>query len=511
MKTKQSLIGKTLLRLLVSSAIYVLSVNTAIAQSVADFALGGRSICAIDVNGSLECTTRFDANIFLPPADDTLYKAVASGVSHSCAITQGGELRCWGLNNFGQLDAPSADVGFESLSASGFHTCAVDANMQAHCWGLNTASQTNVPEPNEGFLSVHTGSGSSCGLKESGELVCWTSDTNITGTIPDAPGYTDIALGDGGVGIQSCGLTQEGAIDCWASNAFSVEVPAGGPYTQIGSNLDWLCGLTEDGILDCNFRLRNQFNRDAINQDLLNQVISLPRLSEFDVLTQNSTITSICGLTLEGSLTCIGESLPANTLPGVQGNPLVELTAVESLDFAVYSDSTVELLWRHNNTLFAGTNIYRDNEFLVATSNNSSFIDDTLVPGQEYVYTVAIVDFAGFESPLSAPILVATNNRGQDGSDGGIDTSLSHPGQPTNISITRYGDSSLEIFWDRPSDFFNARYQVYRNGEFLAFAPGPSYFDESVNAATAYFYTIVVVERTGVDVIGVGFVNEPAR
>ena len=65
------------------------------------------------------------------------------------------------------------------------------------------------------------------------------------------------------------------------------------------------------------------------------------------------------------------------------------------------------------------------------------------------------------------------------------------------ISVIRYADSSLEIFWDRPAAFSDARYQVYRDGEFPAFAPGPSYFDDTVNAATAYFYTIFVVERSG--------------
>jgi len=126
------------------------------------------------------------------------------------------------------------------------------------------------------------------------------------------------------------------------------------------------------------------------------------------------------------------------------------------------------------------------------------------------VYTVTLVDLAGFEGPVSAPLLVSTDGRGQTDTGNNVNSSLSHPGQPTNISITRYGDNSLEIFWNRPSGFFNPSFQVYRNGEFLAFAPGPSYFDDDVNPDTAYHYTIVVVEFRGDDVVGVGFVNEPA-
>jgi len=512
----------SILRLIVPLAIYLLCGNVAVAQNLADFALGGRNICAIDVDGNLECTTRFATGTHLPPADGTLYKAVSSGVNHSCAITQSGDMRCWGINNFGQLDAPSVAVGFVSLSASGNHTCAVDANMQAHCWGLNTNGQTNVPEPNNGFLAVHTGEGSSCGTKESGALVCWTTDTNITGGIPNAPGYTDIALSDGGGrgGIQSCGLTPDGSIDCWSSNQLAPEVPSNGPYTQIAKDVSWLCGLTLEGVLDCNFRALSSTNINERNQGLFDEIGSLPPLSKFDLLTQSSTITSLCGLTLNGELVCVGDSLPANSLPGTQDMALENIFALESLDFAVYSDTTVELFWVINNRSpdgnfsiivdTAGANIYRDNELLAVTSNGSSFIDDTLVAGQEYVYTVALVDDAGFEGPLSTPILVSTGDRGKIDSQDNIDNSLSHPDQPTNISITRYGDSSLEIFWDKPTSFANVRYQIYRNGEFLAFTPGPSYFDQNVNSTTAYFYTIVV-ERSGEDVIGVGFVNEPAR
>ena len=62
-------------------ALLATGTSNANAQSVADFALGGSNICAIDTNGALECTTRFDASTFLPPNDGTLYQQVVSGLS----------------------------------------------------------------------------------------------------------------------------------------------------------------------------------------------------------------------------------------------------------------------------------------------------------------------------------------------------------------------------------------------------------------------------------------------
>lgn len=489
------------------------------AQNFVELALGGSNICAIDDAGNLECTTQSPEN-FLPPDDGTLYQSVSSGLAHSCAITLDGEMRCWGFNAFGQLDAPTIDGSFVSLSAGSNHTCAIDTDTQVHCWGLNTAGQTDVPEPNIGFVSVHTSSGSSCGVKDTDELVCWTTDSMITGNLPELPGYTDVVLGQGGAHIQSCGLLPEGVIDCWASNNISSNVPNSGPYTQIGSETLWLCGLRSDGILDCNIST-NVFGSTVNdrNQALLDDIATLPPLSSFEILTQSSTITNLCGLTFDGTVECVGSAIPANTVPGDSNDLLVDIPTPEGLNFAVYSDSTVELFWNAPQSFaVAGANIYRDGELLSFTTNRTSFIDDTLEPDIDYVYTITLVELTGNEGAMSDPILVSTGNRGQsgDGSNnddsgnggGAGNTSLSHPGQPTNILVSRYSDTSLEIFWDRSND--NPTYLIYRNGEFVAFASGPSYFDGDVNAFTDYHYTIVVRESNGDNVFGVGFVNEPA-
>jgi len=500
--------------LAVLATVYLTFINTAYAQNLADFSLGGSNICAIDADGNLECTTIRDESLHLPSNDGTLYRAVSSGLSHTCAITQNGEMRCFGRNDVGQLDAPQIDVEFISLSASGNHTCAIDANTQAHCWGLNTNGQTDIPEPTDGFALIRTSSGASCGVRVTGDVECWTTNTNISANIPDSPGYTDLVVGQGGfLGPQSCGLTTDGAIDCWTNNSTDASVPSGGPYIQIESNGLFLCGLTSEGELDCNFG-NFMFSSDLVNernQALLNEIDALPPISSFAIQTQSSIITSMCGITFEGSLVCIGESLPANQLPGATDAPLTVPMAVENLSFVAYSDTTIELFWDRGNPRVSGSNIYRDNEFLTFTNNSSSFIDDTLVAGQEYVYTVSFVDTTGFEGPLSTQLFVSTGDRGPSGGDDEITASLEHSGQPVNINLIRYGDTSLEIFWDRPSAFPNAVYQIFRNNEFLAIAPGPSYFDSDVGLGVDYFYTIVVAERIGSEVVGVGFARALAE
>ena len=66
----------------------------------------------------------------------------------------------------------------------------------------------------------------------------------------------------------------------------------------------------------------------------------------------------------------------------------------------------------------------------------------------------------------------------------------------TGFMVSRYGAGSLEIFWDRSSQNIR-QYDVYRNGALVASVPGPSYFDNQINATNAYQYTIAAISNTG--------------
>jgi len=497
-------------------AVFALLVSgTAVAQNIADFALGGHNICAIDTDGQLQCTTRFEPDTYLPPDDGTLYSAVSSGSAHSCAITQSGELRCWGLNSFGQLDAPSSAVEFLSLDAGEAHTCAVDANMQAHCWGLNTNGQTDVPEPNSGFVSVHVSSVASCGIKDTGEAVCWTTVENFSSNVPDNAGYTDMNIGGGSGATPSCGLTQAGSIDCFFTRDFAVAAPNVGPYIDIAANPGFFCAVTTGGAVDCNVRFFSSADIDAENQDLLDQTRSLPLLGSIELSASSFPSTSLCGLTREGSLTCIGENLPAQTIPAFNG---VEntLPPVTQLQFAGYSDTRGELTWRSvpqrfDERVFDGHNIYRDGEFEAFTTNQTSFIVDDLVAGQTFEFEVAAVGVNGLEGER-ADVLVSTGDRNTPEPGSSPAAPLAFDSPPTNLRIARYSDNSLEVFWDRPTNLFNPGYQVFRNGEFIADVPGASFFDDTVNPDTDYTYTIFVIRNSfnGSGVSGVGFAFEPS-
>jgi len=523
-----SLLFRTLILLFASTSLVIFTSTSATAQDLSDLTVGDHNICAIDSDGRLECTTRFTPGIYLPQQDDTLYIDVSSGTAHSCAITQAGDIRCWGLANNRRLEAPTTEVGFVSLDAAEAHTCAVDANTQVHCWGLNTNGQLEVPEPNSGFLSVHTSAVASCGLKESGETVCWTTEPNISSNIPDTPNFIDAVMGNGGAHVQSCGLAADGFIECWATGRFPVDVPTNGPYTQIDANSSLFCGLRTDGVLECNDRTADSSaSRQILFSALLEEVNALPRLSSFELtrffavdrFNGANAVPSICGITLEGAPVCAGNVLPANTLPFVRATDTTLASAlppIENFRFVAYSPTRLELFWNvalgEGSGNVVGHNIYRNDELFTFTNNNASYVvdEDDFAVGLQLTFSVARVDASGNEGIRSESIIVGTENRDTGEAGAIFDAPVSHPTEPANLSITRYGDSALEVFWEGQPRFFNVRrYQVWSNGDFITTVPGPSYFDDDVNPNTEYDYTIVVVDDR-LENIGVGFVTERA-
>ncbi len=476
-------------------------------QAMADFALGGHNICSIDTDGRLECTTRFMQSTYLPPEDDTLYKAVASGGAHTCAITQAGDIRCWGLNNFGQSDnVPTSSVAFTDLSAGENHTCALDANGQAYCWGLNTNGQTNVPVENLVFDSIHTGAQGACGLLDTGVAECWSTDFSYTSIFIATNNWTDFVFPSEGSSSPACGLTNDGFIDCW-STSFALPVPENGPYTQIESSSIFFCGLKTDGKLDCSvYDFSGATDINDSNQSVRAEIEALPPLVDFEVRSSGPSLHSLCGIDFDGKLHCVGNHLPADSLPGEQLTAPVPF----GLNFSIYSDTAGELFWQTDlnsiNSLVSGFKVYRNGELLRFSAANSSYFDEDLQPDMSYEYEVSIVLVNGTEGQKSEVLSVSTGNDqeppGNPDPDNIIDYTL------TGLKLERYSGLSLEIFWDRPSgaDVIN-RYDVFRNGEFITSTPGPSFFDNTVQFCDTYEYTIAAISTQG-EIVALGFQSE---
>ncbi len=478
------------------------------AHAFEKLALGGNNICAVDSAGTLDCRS-YSPRPYVLPDDGTLYTDVVSGGSHSCAITQAGTLRCWGLNAFGQNNnVPESAVPFISLTAGENHTCALDADGRAYCWGLNANGQIDVPVSSGPYASLHAGAQGTCGILTSGATECWSNDSSYNQAFIDTDNWVDFVFPSEQFvsGPPACGLNTNGDIRCWISSP-ALPAPDNGPYVQIEGDRDLLCGRHLDGSLDCSLRVVQQAFVNEDNLDTLADIGALPPLVDFKVLSNSARRISLCGLDVDGNLLCAGLSVPADSLPGEALIPAVPF----DLRFSVYSDTAGELFWRADTSSIGrnsvqGYNVYRNGELVTSGPASSSYVDEDLQPGETYTYEVSIVQFDDNEGARSDALTVTTPGGG--GAPGNSNNSPDYPLE--GMSLDRYGATSLELFWDRPVSFgVTGRYDIFRNGQYLTSTPGPSFYDDDLEACEHYEYTIAAVSRSG-QIVALGFQSEGA-
>lgn len=175
--------------------------------------------CAMRRNGSLACWgdnsygQLGDGNLgqfTTSPVNVALAQRVAQvavGPYHSCARRENGVAFCWGYNGFGALgDATTQDrdtpvrvkriSDVVDIAAGGFygHSCAALSDGTGSCWGVNgngqlgdgsrrTRIRPSAVSDLDSIVQVATGLDHSCALVADGQAYCWGS--NIYGQIGD--------------------------------------------------------------------------------------------------------------------------------------------------------------------------------------------------------------------------------------------------------------------------------------------------------------------------------------
>lgn len=155
----------------------------------------------------------------------------------------------------------------------------------------------------------------------------------------------------------------------------------------------------------------------------------------------------------------------------------------------VYSNTAAEIFWPRVDGQVVAYVVSRDDEEL-GEFDALSFFDDTLEPGNRYVYSVASVDADGTRSDtVSTEIVingVATDN--QQLPMGGL-------APPINVTQTIYSTTATEFFWDR-ADTAGLVYDITLNGELLGngSTDGISTYVDSLDPGAAYTFSVVAVE-----------------
>lgn len=233
----------------------------------ADVAIGTGHVCAVRIDGSIQC---FGLNssgqlgmgttdpVFLRPVQSgtaSNYVAVTAGSAFTCGLTDAGKALCWGQNSFGQLaDGTSAsktspvfvqtDETFAMLEAGATHACGITTAGALLCWGRNNSGQIGddslvdrltpfeVPTGSEAttWSTVSTGLEFTCAVRSDGALYCWglgSSRQLGTGSaassdvpVRETTNATDWSAVHAGTNF-ACALKTSGERWCWGVNTLA--------------------------------------------------------------------------------------------------------------------------------------------------------------------------------------------------------------------------------------------------------------------------------------------------
>ena len=125
----------------------------------------------------------------------------------------------------------------------------------------------------------------------------------------------------------------------------------------------------------------------------------------------------------------------------------------------------------------------------VATTSATSHDDSKLSPETTYEYRVSAVDGDGNESDPSKPAS-ATTLAVEEG-----------PPPPEHVTATEVGSTRIIVTWNPPSgpESVVAGYNVYREGDFVAFVVATAFTDTGLSPETTYRYTVSSVDDRGVE------------
>jgi len=502
---------KVPIRIVMSALLLVLSfVPTAQAQSTAVFTQldFDRMFCGLSSEQQVVCTTRPFEPRFEVPADLPPATAVTTGETFACVLLVNGNIQCWGDTSFGLQEEPTSGAPYQAISAGDEHICAIDRDGALVCWGNPANDRLSAPEGS--FTSLVSSYTDGCAVGTDTRVQCWGNRAAGHLDVPaDLPPAKQIAMGRN----TTCALLEDGSLQCWG---FPIPLPTQGPYQAIAMDYSYsgsaaglrggFCALDFQGGVDCSF-----FNVNT--GEVLNDLqLSVPTATGFvDIALVDSYA---CGIAADGTIRCWGgDSVFASSLDIPMINAVEDpVPATTNLRAEIYSGSTVELFWASPRTAYdvAGHEILRNGEVADFTTNLSSYLVDDLEPGTAVEFSVRQVSVDGRTGEASAAITIDTGDNSNLSEEAGSTYQTPvRPLAPAGLTAFVYSPTTLEIIWDRPErDYALQGYEIRRDGELIAFSPGPSYFDEVPDTDHVYRYDVIAIERSPeATIMGIGSID----
>ena len=128
--------------------------------------------------------------------------------------------------------------------------------------------------------------------------------------------------------------------------------------------------------------------------------------------------------------------------------------------------------------------VYRLGTYL-ETVTSLSFIDNSVIVGAYYTYSISAIDAAGNESDLSRIVAVSTDD-------------ITPPTVPAGLMTTSVTSDAISLSWDPSTDDVEvAGYRVYRSGTLIELVAEPAFTDATVSLDVSNTYTVSAIDAAG--------------
>jgi len=198
-----------------------------------------------------------------------------------------------------------------------------------------------------------------------------------------------------------------------------------------------------------------------------------------------------CALDSLGDASCWNRNGRVNYL---QLQPL-QLTPPTDFRASIYSSSFLELFWSGKQFSDEMFEIYRNDELLVTTDNESSYADEDLQTGVEYSYRIRSIRPDGSISEFSSPVIVTLTEFANAGPAEGYNPP-SRVNETSGLSADVYWEDTVELFWDRKNATV-VGYEVRKNGSYIGFTDGVSFIDTGLQSGDKPHYDVIAIDRNG--------------
>jgi hypothetical protein len=163
---------------------------------------------------------------------------------------------------------------------------------------------------------------------------------------------------------------------------------------------------------------------------------------------------------------------------------------------ATASGNSVTVMWSGADPLAWGHNIFRDDQY-VGTSYNNSYSEEGISNGAHQYYVSAFA--SGQYSPPSQRVSVTVGGT----VDACIPGSIAHttisdgrPSAPNNFRVSIYSPNAFELMWDRSADDgYISGYELKRDGELLTRNDALSYYEGNIDGNRTYLYELAAVDN----------------